>query len=100
MNVCLTFVLPRNLEEIFVEHLLAHPQWAPGFTTFAAEGHGAGLRLESAEEAVRGRARRVAVQIVTGEEAALALLAHLRASLPNPDIAYWVVPVREFGRLA
>jgi hypothetical protein len=27
------------------------------------------------------------------------LLAHLRAVMPNPEVAWWLVPVLGFGRL-
>ncbi|MEW5788655.1 MAG: DUF3240 family protein [Pseudomonadota bacterium] len=98
--VQLTIAAPRHLEEELVERFLARPDWASGFTLYAAEGcshHAEGL---SARERVRGRARRVAVQIILEAEHARALLDHLRETLPKPDVAWWIAPVAEFGRLA
>ena len=39
-------------------------------------------------------------QIVLEAEQAQALLAHLRSRFPKRDVAYWLEPVIEFGRLA
>lgn len=40
------------------------------------------------------------MQIVLEAEHAQALLAHLKATLPKPDVAWWISPVSGFGRLA
>lgn len=98
--VQLTLTAPRHLEEELVEQLLAHPEWAAGFTLFQTEGHSTHTEALSATERVRGRAHRLTVQIVLEAEQAQALLAHLRHYLPKPDVAYWLAPVIEFGRLA
>lgn len=94
----LTLVAPRHLEEELVEQFLAHPDWAAGFTLQETEGHGRG-KLTPREQ-VRGRAHRISVEIVLEAEAARALLAHLKARFPKPDVAWWLTPVIEFGRLA
>lgn len=98
--VQLTLTAPRHLEEELVEQLLAHPEWAAGFTLFKTEGHSTRTEDLSTTERVRGRAHRLTVQIVLEAEQAQALLAHLRHYLPKPDVAYWLAPVIEFGRLA
>ncbi|MCU0840759.1 MAG: DUF3240 family protein [Thiobacillaceae bacterium] len=98
--VQLTLAAPRHLEEALLEQLLAHPDWAAGFTLFQAEGHSSRPEALSAQERVRGRAKRIAVQIVLDAGHAAALLDHLRRCLPKPEVAYWLTPVREFGRLA
>lgn len=98
--VQLTLVAPRQLEEEVVELLLAHPEWAAGFTLFPAEGHSNRPETLSAQERVRGRAQRVGVQIVLEAGQAQALIAHLKEHLPKRDVAYWLSPVIEFGRLA
>ncbi len=98
--VMLTLAAPRALEEELLEQLLAHPEWASGFTRYEAEGgshRGAPL---SVQEQVRGRSARFAVQIVLEAEQAQTLLAHLKERFPKRDVAYWLSPVIEFGRLA
>ena len=62
------------------------------------EGHGRAGQAHGAAELVRGRSTRMQALIVLNREDADALLAHLRAALPNPEVAYWLTPVTEFGR--
>jgi nitrogen regulatory protein PII len=100
LDCCLTIIFPRALEENLVDHLLAHPELATGFTTSNVEGHGAGAAFHSEREKVRGRSHRVQMQIVMSREDAEALVAHLKADLPNREVAYWMSPVLEFGRFA
>ncbi len=98
--VQLTLAAPRGLEEALVDHLLAHPDWAGGFTLYRAEGHSQRLQPLTVQERVRGRADRISIQIVLTPEQAQALLAHLKRHLPKPEVAYWLTPVIAFGRLA
>lgn len=100
LDCVLTIVLPDSLEEEIVDHLLRHPEWTSGFTISQVEGKGVGVRLHGAREEVRGRARRAQLQSVMNIEDARALIAHLRDGLRNPQIAYWITPVMEFGRFA
>ncbi|GAB1414304.1 MAG: DUF3240 family protein [Zoogloeaceae bacterium] len=96
----LTLVFPVALEEDLVDHLLEHPEWVAGFTSTRVEGQGQAVRLHGSAEQVRGRSCRARVQVVMNREDAQALLAHLKEALPNPEIAYWLVPLIEFGRFA
>jgi hypothetical protein len=98
--VLLTLAAPRHLEEDLVDQLMAHPDWAAGFTLARAEGHSQRAQTLTAQERVRGRADRVSLQIVLEAGQAQALLTHLKHHLPKPDVAYWLTPVLEFGRLA
>lgn len=100
LDCSLTLVLPQALEEEVVDHLLRHPEWASGFTIAQVEGRGVGVRLHGAREEVRGRAGRVQLQAVMNLADAHALVAHLRVGLSNPQIAYWITPVIDFGRFA
>jgi hypothetical protein len=50
-------------------------------------------------ERVRGRSDRVLFQIGMGRGDVGVLLAHLRSVMPNPEVAWWVLPVEGFGRL-
>ncbi|MDA8093625.1 MAG: DUF3240 family protein [Betaproteobacteria bacterium] len=99
-DTCLTIVCPKALEEALVDHLLEHPELVPGFTSQAVEGHGQGVPLHGTGEEVRGRSRRVQIQVVMAGEAAMALIRHLKDRLPNPEVAYWLSPVAQFGRFA
>lgn len=96
----LTVVIPHRLEDEFVDLLLRYPEWVVGFTIAKAEGKGRQVTLHGAGEEVRGRARRVQLQMVMAREDAAALLDELKRALPSAQIAYWLVPVIEFGRFA
>lgn len=98
--VQLTLAAPRQLEEDLIDQLLAHPDWAAGFTLTRAEGHSHRAETLTTQERVRGRADRISLQIVLEPGQAKALLAHLRRHLPKREVAYWLTPVIEFGRLA
>ena len=100
LDCLLTIVVPRALEENLVDHLLEHPEWVIGFTTSPVEGHGQAVKRYGIAEEVRGRSRRVQIQSVINSADAHSLIAHLKESLPNPEVAYWIVPVQEFGRFA
>ena len=98
-DCCLTLSFPSVLEDNILGRLLEHPEWAEGFSTARIEGHGRAGTAHAAAELVRGRAARLQVQIVLSREDAHALLADLREALPSAEIAYWVTPVLDFGRL-
>lgn len=95
----LTLSLPRPLEEEVLDHLMAHPDLAPGFTLWQGQGMGTRVELTSAMEQVQGRARRVFVQVALPRQHVSALLDALRVELGNAGIAYWVTPLLAFGRL-
>ena len=96
----LSIVFPVALEENLIDHLLEHPEWASGFTCVDVEGRGQAVPLHGAAEKVKGRSRRRMVQIALSRAQAQALVEHFRAELPHPEVAYWVVPLLEFGRFA
>jgi hypothetical protein len=100
MNCCLTLVCHRSLEERLVDHLLEHPQWVRGFSLTRIEGGSQKEKLPSMLEQVRGRSQRIQIVTVMNLEDAKQLIAHLKCEEANPEIAYWITPVIEFGRLA
>jgi len=51
-------------------------------------------------EQVRGRSQRVQIDTVMNLDDARELITHLKLEEANPEIAYWITPVIEFGRLA
>lgn len=83
-----------------VDHLLQHPDWVRGFSITHTEGSSQKEKLPSMIEQVRGRSQRVQFTTVMNGDDAKALIAHLKATSPNEEVAYWVTPVIEFGRLA
>lgn len=99
-DCCLTIVFPKALEENIIDHLLEHPEVASGFTTYEVEGHGQGMVYRSVNEQVRGRARRMKMEVVMERQDAQALVAHFKESMPSREIAYWISPIDEFGRFA
>ena len=99
MNCCLTVACHRSMEERLVGHLLEHPEWVLGFVMFKAEGGSQKEKLPSMIEQVRGRSQRATLQVVMSLDNARALIAHLKLEESNPEIAYWITPVIEFGRM-
>ncbi|MDD2928256.1 MAG: DUF3240 family protein [Sideroxydans sp.] len=100
MNCCLTLVCHKSLEERLVDQLLSHPDWVRGFSIKHIEGGSQKEKLPSMLEQVRGRSQRVQIDSVMNLEDAKQLIEHLKQTEPNNEIAYWLVPVLEFGRLA
>jgi hypothetical protein len=100
LDCCLTLVCHKSLEERLVDHLLEHPEWVSGFSVSPMEGHSQQERLPSVLEQVRGRSQRIEIRTVLNHADAQALIAHLKAAEPNHEVAYWLMPVTEFGRLA
>lgn len=100
MNCCLTLVCHRSVQEQLVDHLLEHPEWVRGFSLTRIEGGSQKEKLPSMLEQVRGRSQRVQIITVMNIDDARELITHLKREEKNPEIAYWITPVIEFGRLA
>ena len=96
-DCCLTLVFPKALEENLVDLLLEHEALAGDFTTSAVEGHGTNITYQDIAERVRGRARRVQMNILLQRTQAQNLIDDLRSALPHTDIVYWITAVSEFG---
>lgn len=99
MNCCLTLVCHKSLEERLVDHLLEHTEWVRGFSVSRIEGGSQKEKLPSMLEQVRGRSHRVQIVSVMNNLDAQQLIAHLKHEEHNPEIAYWITPIIEFGRL-
>jgi hypothetical protein len=95
---CLYLAFPEALEEEIIDHCHETPD-LPGFTIVAASGFGRGAKLHSASETVLGRAHRRLLLVVATPPALQKLIGSLRDALPTPDVAYWIIPVAEFGWL-
>jgi hypothetical protein len=100
LDCCLTLVCHKTLEERVVDHLLEHPEWVGGFSVNQIDGHSQKEHLPSMLEQVRGRSQRIEIRCVMNLQDAQALVAHLKINEANSEIAYWIFPVIEYGRLA
>lgn len=96
-NASLKLILPSALEEQVIDHLLRHPESVGPFLAYRADGHGRPGSIASSGEKVRGRTERVVVEILLDAGRAPDLVAHLKAELPNADIAWWISPVLASG---
>lgn len=100
LTVCLHLVLPITLRDRVLDQLLLHPSWVGPFTTHRVEGHGDPDGIASAAEQVRGRAERIQIEILMDERHVAALLAQLRADLPQCDVVWWLSPLIAAGSFA
>ncbi|MCL1962413.1 MAG: DUF3240 family protein [Desulfovibrionaceae bacterium] len=99
-DCAMTLAFPLALEEQIVDFLLDHPQWVSGFSLIDAQGMGLGAGLRSAMEKVKGRARRRLMSLLLHSQDVEPLVAALREEFHAPDMAYWVLPLLAFGRMA
>ena len=99
MDCCLTLVCHKSLEERLVDDLLEHPEWVSGFSVAQIEGHSLKQHLPSLLEQVRGRSQRIEIRCIMNLDDAHALVALLKSSEANNEVAYWIMPVLEYGRL-
>lgn len=99
-DCCLTLVCHESLEERLIDHLLEHPELVSGFSINRIEGHSIKEKLPSILEQVRGRSRRIEIRAVMNLEHAHTLIELLKQKEANCEVAYWITPVLEFGRLA
>jgi len=97
--VQLTLVAPASLEETLAEYLLAHPEWGGAFTLLHGEGRGSRGHALTPQEQVRGRVARTKFKVVLEADAASRLLDELKRTFPRRDVAWWLTPVLDFGRL-
>ena len=95
----LTMIFPVAMEERVVDELLANPRLASGFTTWPVDGHGRHTGYATRADEVRGRSRRVRMEVATREEDARALLEQLAQALPGGAITWWVTALASVGRI-
>jgi hypothetical protein len=94
----LTLAVPASLAEEICDHLLQRPQWVSGFSVIPAEGFGVGSLPHTTLEQVRGRANRRLVLSLMHARDVEPLLASLRADYRSDEMAWWTLPVGDFGR--
>jgi hypothetical protein len=96
--VCLNLAFPEALEDEIIDLCHASPG-IPEFTIVTAAGFGHGAALKSAAETVLGRARRRLLVAIAPATAIRELVDRLHSILPAPDVAFWTLPVGQYGRL-
>jgi hypothetical protein len=98
-SVCLALIAPRQLRDELFDYLSEQADLVAGFTASDAAGHGAGVRLHTAAERVKGHADEVVVRIILQEDDAQRLLERLRVSFAGTRLVYWTLPVTDFGTI-
>jgi nitrogen regulatory protein PII len=96
MPTLLVLNVSPEFEEELVDCLLELPE-VHGFTTFTVFGHGEGGQMTVAEQ-VRGRRKRLQVEMIVEEQAVTSILTQVREEMAI-DGVYWEQPVRNLGRL-
>lgn len=98
-TVCLTLILPRQLRDELFDYLGEQTDLVKGFTASDAAGHGAGARLHTAAERVKGHADQVIVWIVLPGGDAGRLIDRLRVPFAGTNLVYWIVPLEQLGTI-
>ena len=98
-DVLLSLTMPDDVAEHVKDLLLSRPDLVRGFTASHAEGHGSVVPLVAPSELVSGHSPRTQIRAVGTEEDMRAVLAMIKAELPNTNIFFWLVPIIEMGRL-
>jgi hypothetical protein len=95
--VCLTLVAARSLRQELFDYLTEQSDLASGFTASDVAGHGPNVRLQSAEEQVKGHADELMVRTILQAEDAARLLERLKTAFAGSRMVYWIMPIAEFG---
>jgi hypothetical protein len=95
----LTIVCPREIEATMADTLNAIEPALPGYTMIEASGRGPKMEPATAGERVRGALRTSVFIAILPPEQIESVMETVRTTCPRPQIAYWVEPVEDFGRL-
>lgn len=95
----LTLVCPARIETALVDCLDGLDPALRGYTILRGEGRGASADLPTTAERVRGAMQVITVQIVLPNERISPLLEAVAVACPRPNLAYWIEPILDFGRL-
>ena len=98
-DVLLSLTMTKDVAQHVKDLLLARPDLVRGFTASLAEGHGVTVPLVAPSELVSGHSPRSQIRMVGTEENMRQVLALIKATLPNADVFFWLIPVIEMGRL-
>ena len=95
-NTLLVLNIAPQIEDEMVDYLLAQSS-VSGFTSYPVRGHGEHSYLSIAEQ-VSGRRKRIQFEIIMAVPEVDELLAGLAANV-GKEIAYWQLPIINFGRV-
>lgn len=95
----LTLVCPPDSADHITELMLNLEPPLPGFTTWAADGHGFGFAGATVSERVRGRVKRRVIVAVLGRSAAADVLDLIERKGAVAHLSYWIEPVDGFGQM-
>ena len=95
----LTIVCPRKVAATLADALDAMDPPPPGYTMIEAEGRGASASLPSTAERVRGAIHATMFLLILPRDEVDRITETVRRDCPRPQIAYWVEPVEDYGRL-
>jgi hypothetical protein len=95
----LTLVCPPDSADHIAELMLNFEPPLPGFTTWAAEGHGFGFGDATVSERVRGRVKRSVIVAVLGRDVVADVLDLIERKGAVPHLSYWTEPVDGFGQM-
>ncbi|WP_375203531.1 DUF3240 family protein [Hyphococcus sp.] len=95
----LTIVCPREIEAVLADALDAIEPPLPGYTIIEAHGRGGAMQPASAVERVRGALRTAMFILILAQDRVESVTEAVRIASPRQQIAFWVEPVEDFGRL-
>ena len=95
----LTIICPREIEAVMADALDAIEPHLPGYTMIEAHGRGPTMQPATSAERVRGALRTAMFILILPAECIVEVTEAIRLAVPRPQIAYWVEPVEDFGRL-
>lgn len=98
--VCkLTLTAPQDIAAVLADTLDALPEQVRGYTIIEADGRGPNIELLSPIERVRGAMKVAQFVIVLPREAVSEVLDRVAERCQRRQMAFWVEPVLDFGRL-
>ena len=95
----LSLICPSDLKVVLCDLLEALDDLVPGYTMLGAEGRGASMELASAAERVSGAMKVVQFEMVVLRQSIDTILDRIARGCSRRQIAYWITPIDDYGRL-
>ncbi len=95
----LTITCPHEIEIVLENALDNADPPLPGYTVIRAHGRGEPMQRATSAEKVHGSLRTAMFILILPRERVDSVLETVRVASPRPQIAFWVEPVEDFGRL-
>jgi len=96
----LTLVCPLDIRVSISDALDALDPQIPGYTVVEGLGHGPEAALLSSAERVHGAMRTAIFLMILPRTETSRVLAGVAETIQRPQLAYWIEPVDDYGRLA